>query len=358
MRSLSGRFNGWTRFQWFGLALVIALLGLTALGGTVRATGAGLACPDWPGCYGSVFPTGDFGEFAAHQVYLEWTHRFVAALIGFVVIGYAWLAVRRHRTRRAVWLPAVWSVPLLGVQVVLGGLTVTEDLEALIVTGHLAAAMLIVMLIAWSWLGTFDWRAVTADDAGGGSSLALDPRAQARSFAWIAVGAAVLLYAVVVVGAYVAHYGEDLSGGATYSVAAAACGNSWPLCNGDLWPSGSYAQWHMGHRLIVVAGGLGLLTAAMAAVGLRPRSRGVTMAFHGAVALFLAQIFVGAAMIWVSFDGWSRVLHLMMGAATWTLASSGAVLSAYRAGWLGAPPSVAPLEIMRPVGAEREQVHD
>ena len=242
-------------FQRAGLALLIGLLALTALGGIVRVTGSGLACPDWPGCYGSVIPTGDFGEFAAHQVWLEWTHRLAAAIIGLLILAYAVYAWRR-RPRR-VWLPAALAVPMLAVQVALGALTVTEQLEALIVTLHLAAAMIIVMLIAVSWLGAFDWPTASDDDAQqplGGSAAA-----QARTFARIALLCAMLVYAVVVVGSYVTHVGSNPDLPAQVGPGGAACGNRWPLCIGGLWPDGGYAQWNMSHRLLVAVAALALL---------------------------------------------------------------------------------------------------
>ena len=319
-----------------GLALLLALLALTALGGIVRVTGSGLACPDWPGCYGAVIPSGDFGEFAAHQVWLEWTHRLAAAIIGLLILAYALYALRRHRQRRGVWLPAILAIPMLAVQVVLGGLTVTEQLEALIVTLHLAAAMLIVMLIAASWLGAFDWRAVSADESQaplGGSA-----PDQARTFARIALLSVVLVYAAVVVGSYVTHVGANPDLPAQVGPGGAACGNQWPLCYGGLWPETSYAQWHMSHRLLVVVAGLSLLAAAMGVVMLRPRHRALTMLTHAATTLFVAQIAFGAAMIWINFDPWIRALHLSLGSIVWTLAAAAAVLAAYRAGWLRTTP--------------------
>ena len=337
-----------TRFQRVGLGLVLGLLALTALGGIVRVTGSGLACPDWPACYGSLIPTGDFGEFAAYQVWLEWSHRLVAAIMGLVILGYAIAAWRRMRSRTRVWLPAVASIPLLALQVVLGGLTVTEQLEAVIVTLHLATAMLILVAVAVSWLGTFDWRVVTTEDE---APLGTDAPSQARTFARFVLITAILVYAVVVVGSYVTHVGAGPDSGANVGPGGAACGNQWPLCYGGLWPDGEYAQWNMGHRFLVLIGGLAIFGAAMGVVMLRPRSRPLTLLLHGAATLYLAQIFIGAAMIWINFDNWARALHLSMGSIVWLLAAAAALVASYRAGWLGAERRGSATEHMVPAGA-------
>ena len=341
-----------TRFQRIGLSLVIGLLVLTALGGIVRVTGSGLACPDWPACYGAAIPSGDFGEFAAHQVWLEWTHRLVAAIIGLIILGYAVVAWHRYRDRTRVWLPAALAIPFLALQVVLGGLTVTERLEELIVTLHLATAMLILMLVAFSWLGTFDWRVVTSDDA---APLGTDSPSQARNYARVALVTAILVYAVVVVGSYVTHVGAGTDAGAHVGPGGAACGNNWPLCYGGLFPDGEYAQWNMGHRFLVLFGAISLFAASMGVVMLRPRARGLTFMVHGAATLYVAQIFIGAAMIWINFDAWARALHLSMGSITWLLVSGAALVAIFRAGGLraGSQPSsdLAAVSVAGPGGS-------
>ena len=51
--------NPQRRLIWFRrLALAGALLAaaVVVLGAWVRLTDAGLGCPDWPGCYGHIYP--------------------------------------------------------------------------------------------------------------------------------------------------------------------------------------------------------------------------------------------------------------------------------------------------------------
>ena len=325
----------WTRAQWVGLGLVIGLLALTTLGGVVRVTDSGLACPDWPGCYGAVFPSGDFGEHSAYQVWLEWTHRLVAMLIGFVILGWAFWTLRRWRTRQRVWVPAAAAVALLAVQVMLGALTVTEQLEDEIVTSHLAAAMLITMLVTASWLGTWEWRWTPSPEQG---LRDVDSSAQVKRYAWLAVTAALLTLAVVIVGSYVTHIDVTPEHGAQPGPGAGACWRSWPFCHGDLWPTGLYARWNMSHRLLVVAAGAAIVAGAFGVVMLRPRSRAATMMMHAGALLYLGQIALGAEMIRLDFANELRALHLSAGAITWTLIGGSAAVALYRAGAKPLPP--------------------
>ena len=68
--------------------LAIFATGLTAVtyvllvfGSAVRVHGAGLACPDWPLCFGEVIPALDF------QVFMEWGHRVLAGLVSLGFSG-------------------------------------------------------------------------------------------------------------------------------------------------------------------------------------------------------------------------------------------------------------------------------
>ena len=96
-----------------GVAAVIALtLGDSSdIGVAVRATDSGLACPHWPGCFeGQFLP----GLDAGFQVWIEWIHRTVAAVIGFLILGMAIFAFLDHRGQRAILLPSIAAVILVG----------------------------------------------------------------------------------------------------------------------------------------------------------------------------------------------------------------------------------------------------
>jgi heme a synthase len=112
---------------------------LMAIGSATRVMNAGLACPDWPLCYGTLFP----GQQMNLQVFLEWFHRLDAALIGvmtIVLVGLSWW----RRQELPAWTPwlSLLALGLIVFQGVLGGLTVTELLRFDIVTAHLGTALL------------------------------------------------------------------------------------------------------------------------------------------------------------------------------------------------------------------------
>src|SRR5262245_7554237 len=102
-----------------GFAALVALTtALIVLGALVRAHGAGLACPDWPLCFGALVPRMNLA------VAFEWTHRLVAGSVslGFVALAAATLRDASLCGRAAPLLAA--AAGLLGLQVLLGALTV------------------------------------------------------------------------------------------------------------------------------------------------------------------------------------------------------------------------------------------
>jgi cytochrome c oxidase assembly protein subunit 15 len=125
--------------------LVVALVALVAIGGVTRVMEAGLACPDWPLCYGLLLP----GRQMNLQVFLEWFHRLDAFLVGLALLVLAAVSVLRRQALPG-WLPwsAAAAVLLVAVQAAFGALTVLLLLPSSMVTAHLATALLLVFLLS------------------------------------------------------------------------------------------------------------------------------------------------------------------------------------------------------------------
>jgi heme a synthase len=119
--------------------IAFATLLLMAVGSATRVMNAGLACPDWPLCYGQLVPAAQMNL----QVFLEWFHRLDAALIGLstvLLVCSSWW----YRQQLPKWLPwaTTLAMGLILVQGALGAFTVTELLRFDIVTAHLGTALL------------------------------------------------------------------------------------------------------------------------------------------------------------------------------------------------------------------------
>lgn len=121
------------------LGMAFLTLALMALGSATRVMNAGLSCPDWPLCFGSVVPKHQMNL----QVFLEWFHRIVASSVGGFMIALT-LAIVWFRRQLPTWLPwaSLGGLTLVVFQGVLGGLTVTQLLRFDIVTAHLATGLL------------------------------------------------------------------------------------------------------------------------------------------------------------------------------------------------------------------------
>lgn len=141
---LEPQFNARALVRRLVWKMAIATFILMAIGSATRVMNAGLACPDWPLCYGTLFPAQQMNL----QVFLEWFHRLDAALIGVMAIALMGLSVWYRRTLPG-WMPlaSVFAFGLIGFQGVLGGLTVTEMLRFDIVTAHLGTALLFFMTL-------------------------------------------------------------------------------------------------------------------------------------------------------------------------------------------------------------------
>lgn len=154
---------------WFKRLLLIATvlaLCVVVLGAYVRLTDAGLGCPDWPGCYGTLtVPESEAAIANAQTLYptatvqvgkawREMAHRYLAGTLGLVVLTIFVLAwwqknnpiLRKAKTTK--WL-ATLLLLVIGFQAMLGMWTVTMLLKPVIVSAHLLGGLTTLGLLVW-----------------------------------------------------------------------------------------------------------------------------------------------------------------------------------------------------------------
>ena len=121
---------------------VMAIIALIAIGSATRVMEAGLACPDWPLCYGTFLPLNHMNL----RVFLEWFHRLDAFLVGILIVTQFALSFL-WRKFLPNWLPKIYSflVFLIILQGILGALTVINMLSSLSVMSHLLIAFTILI---------------------------------------------------------------------------------------------------------------------------------------------------------------------------------------------------------------------
>ena len=185
------------RFRFVGLLTVGAVYLLILVGGIVRSTGSGMGCPDWPKCFGNWVPPTHISQLPANykevytaqrvvknqklartlqklgfkqvageifnhptqyietdfnpvKTWIEYVNRLLGALIGiFVFLTVVFALPYWQRDATIFWL-AFASFILTGVQGWLGSLVVSTNLLPVMVTIHMALALVIVAILLYA----------------------------------------------------------------------------------------------------------------------------------------------------------------------------------------------------------------
>ncbi|MCE2526045.1 MAG: COX15/CtaA family protein [Actinomycetia bacterium] len=221
------------------LISLIAAIAQVVLGGVVRVTGSGDACPDWPLCHGKIIPPLDY------HIWLEFTHRLAATAVGLLVVVSLVLAWRHLRISKPVIIATSASMVLVVAAAILGGLTVLSDLSWWTRLIHLGLAELTVAGLAIAWLAGHP-----GDRPDGTQSPANNVSRQDRVVAWAGLSGLLL---VVLYGSYMVGIGYG-----------ASC-HGWPLCLGSRNPAGNAFLINMIHRYMVAIVAVLVLRACIAA---------------------------------------------------------------------------------------------
>lgn len=268
--------------------LLFEVLFLIALGGSVRVMNAGLACPDWPLCFGDFIP--DYHP----QVYLEFLHRVLAGFIALLTSFLAIYLMTKPLVPRAIkWLGGACIVLLLA-QVILGGLTVLWQLHSKVVAGHLGLATTFYAMIIWMYF-TLKPRPLTV--------------ALRRSLAWVSGALVAVVFTQIILGGLVAsHY------------ASLVC-TDFPTCHGQWFPTfRGIIGLHVIHRTFayfVVLFGVGFYFFARA----RTKDPSFLRAAKGFAVLVLIQLGVGISNVLLHTPPLIAVIHLTVATGLLALAT-------------------------------------
>ena len=201
-----------------GFAVFLTLV-VIVLGAYTRLSGAGLGCPDWPGCYGQLSVpdkvTGsDFGRPLEHaKAWKEMIHRYVAGTLGVLILIILFMVIKGlPKIRQSISLPVLLLATVI-FQALLGMWTVTLLLSPIIVTAHLMGGMATLSLLWWLFL----------NQRTNGDKQSLVVSSSSLKFV------SVLGLLLVIVQIF-------LGGWTSSNYAAVACGVDFPTCASQWWP--------------------------------------------------------------------------------------------------------------------------
>jgi heme a synthase len=275
--------------------------GLILVGSLVRASGAGLGCPDWPRCFGSWIPPSsvealppefDPALFNPTLMWTEYLNRLLGVTVGFFILAATVSAWRHHRRQAHILWPTVGALLLTGYEGWLGGRVVAHELAPWIVTAHLVVAIIIVLLLVYATVYAI-YRLPSADrpqpappgDVPGGSRAMLSRV--------IVVMIAVTLVQVALGTQVRGSIDDALHAGVARAAALGTVG----------WFDGA-------HRTLA----LGVMSLALVSLlvlwSVPPVSRVVGQWTYAVVGLAGLQIVIGVALAYVALVPAGQVLHL------------------------------------------------
>jgi heme o synthase len=275
-----------TRFAKLATAAAAATFALIAVGGLVRATGSGLACPDWPLCHGHWLPPAEV------RPWIEHTHRLVAAVFVGPLVGAVGLITlfSRRRRDRPMLIAAIVAGVLVIVQSWLGRTVVAEQLRAELVAAHLAMALTVLATTI-----------LIAERAARGP---MPPRPASGDLVLLVGGTCAAVFAQMLLGSLVTGRGAGLAFG------------DFPLMDGMLLPGvvDDGQALHAAHRFMSLVV-LGLVAWTFVAVRRQSPDPFARRLAGGLLLLTAIQIGLGGANVISRLSALFVVPHLAVGAA-------------------------------------------
>ncbi len=155
----------------FLLCLVLVYIVILA-GGTVRATGAGMGCPDWPLCFGKLIPPTSEAElpenwekflhgsqaknpsFNPVHTWTEYLNRLAGALLGLGSLTLVFFCFVSNKATNKTLYFAIGALLSIVFNGWLGSQVVASDLRPLLVSLHMLGAFLVQMFLILGFINS------------------------------------------------------------------------------------------------------------------------------------------------------------------------------------------------------------
>jgi protoheme IX farnesyltransferase len=288
------------KFRYLALAAALAVFGVIVMGGIVRVTGSGGACPDWPTCFGQWIPP--LGVNAS----IDYLHRLTTFLASALILASTVWAFLHFRGEPWIARLLYLASGLLAVQIALGAVVASlgaAGRRPWVSSFHLGLSLFIQAAVLTAAVVAF--RQAHSMEAGQPPKAALPGALSYRSpFARLSLATLGMAFLLLVSGAAVAAMG-----------ARTACA-SWPLCGGSLVPQDPAGWINAVHRLIVFFTG-GLLVMLFIQAWRTQRTQTVILVSStAALVLFVSQALMGARLV-QGFPIYLLALHEATAVAVW-----------------------------------------
>ncbi len=160
--------NTTLRFRRLGTMTIFAVYFVILVGGIVRASGAGMGCPDWPTCFGQWVPPTNEAQLPEnyHEIYAQrgyadtrfnpvktWTeyvNRLIGVTTGILIVLTVWFSRAYLKSDKAVFYLALTVFFMVAFQGWLGSQVVASNLHPYMITLHMLLALAIVALLIYA----------------------------------------------------------------------------------------------------------------------------------------------------------------------------------------------------------------
>ncbi len=308
-------------YQKIATAALVSVLVLIFVGATVRVTGAGMGCPDWPKCWGMLIPPTnveqvDFAnlpvekfqrkakrmgrdpstitreklreEFNPRHVWTEFVNRLFSLPVGAFSLA-TFIASFQFRKRKPVvfWM-SFCALLLVLANAIMGARVVYSGISPGVLSTHLALAMLLICVLVYCvWAGNErPWK--------------IAPSSQLGFVRALVAGLLFLTVAEGILGSQIREMTDQLA-----KLHQDAPRETWI---GELEQSGAYLV-HRSFSWLILA-----VTIWVYALAKLSQPNGTTPTQKGVLAVVIAQMLLGIVMAQVHIYSWVQVLHVGLAA--------------------------------------------